>query len=104
MYRRTAKYQAQCRSLDRARARRDELRQAGDAPDYPADLPELRVVIEVTRLDVGPEPEKHRFELYRTSRVDCYRVMVDDELWLPRAGLSRVLAGIRKAMPRIRSV
>ena len=68
------------------------------APDYPAPLPELRMRITVERFDFGAD--SHVFELRRTNRVDTYAVTVDGEPWV-RAGLSVVLAGLRKACPRV---
>lgn len=64
-------------------------------------LPELRIRITVERFDAG-EPEKHVFELKKSNRIDMYRVFVDGIKWKV-CGLSSVLEGIRKAMPRILS-
>ena len=69
------------------------------APDNP--LPELRRVIEITDYDSG-QPVTHRIELYRSDRIDCYRAVVDGRLWKTRIGWSRVLEGLRKALPRLR--
>lgn len=63
-------------------------------------IPKLRRVIEITDYDRG-EPVSHRLELYQTDRIDCYKVLVDGKLWKQRIGWSNVLAGIRKALPRI---
>ena len=73
---------------------------AAPAPDYPAVLPDLRMRITVERLDFGAE--SHVFELHKTSRVDVYDVTCDGRHWIT-AGLSQVLAGIRKACPRVLS-
>jgi len=62
-------------------------------------LPDLRMRITVERFDCG-ENEKHVFELKKGKRVDMYRVFVDDEPW-KHCGLSGVLEGIRKALPRV---
>ena len=72
-YRRTRKYDAE--RLRRAQATRERNRVDGPAPDYPSELPELRMRITVERMDFGREV--HVFELQRTLRVDVYAVSVD---------------------------
>lgn len=62
-------------------------------------LPDLRIRITVERFDCG-DPEKHVFELKEGKRIDMYRTYVDGEKW-KHCGLSAVLAGIRKSLPRI---
>ena len=98
MYRRTRKYSAE--RLRRAQATRERNRVDGPAPDYPAELPELRMRITIERMDFGREV--HVFELRRTRRVDVYAVSVDGTPWRC-AGLSAVLEGLRKACPRVAS-
>jgi hypothetical protein len=102
MYRLTRKA-AQQREADRQR-RAQETRQrnrlARPAPDYPAELPELRMRITVERFDFAAE--RHVVELHRTRRVDVYVVTIDGQPW-KRCGLSGVLEGIRKACPRVSS-
>jgi D-lyxose ketol-isomerase len=66
----------------------------------PQDIPELRRVIDITDYDSG-EPITHKLELYKTDRIDCYKVYVDGKLWKERIGWSKILAGIRKALPRL---
>ncbi|NMP33138.1 hypothetical protein HII17_16385 [Thalassotalea sp. M1531] len=66
----------------------------------PQSIPELRRVIEITDYDSG-EPITHKLELYKTDRIDCYKVFVDGKLWKKRIGWSNILAGIRKALPRL---
>ena len=97
MYRRTKK-SAEMRR--RMRASRDRNRMAKPAPDYPQQLPEVRMRIEVTRFDFGEE--RHTFELRRSRRCDQYAVLVDGKPWKV-TGLSGVLEGLRKAMPRVLS-
>ncbi|MFQ6372112.1 hypothetical protein [Shewanella sp. YIC-542] len=63
-------------------------------------IPELRRVIEITDYDNGI-PTTHTLALYKTNRIDCYRVIVDGKLWKERIGWSNILAGIRKALPRL---
>lgn len=85
--------------LERMRASRAAARQARPAPDYPPALPHLRRRIVVTDYDFGERT--HTIDLYRTSRIDCYRVVADGVEWRARAGWSQVLAGIRRALPRL---
>lgn len=66
----------------------------------PQSIPELRRVIEIIDYDSG-EPITHKLELYKTDRIDCYKVLVDGKLWKKRIGWSNILAGIRKALPRL---
>lgn len=72
----------------------------GEAPAYPAILPDLRMRITVERFDHGEQ--RHVIALHRTRRVDVYRATVDGQPWIT-AGLSRILAGVRKALPRVAS-
>jgi hypothetical protein len=58
----------------------------------------MRIVLE--RFDFGDE--RHVFELRRTNRVDVFAVLVDGKPW-KRAGLTKVLEGLRKASPRVMS-
>ncbi|WP_212747508.1 hypothetical protein, partial [Pseudoalteromonas ruthenica] len=41
----------------------------------PQNIPELRRIIEITDYDSG-EPITHKLELYKTDRIDCYKVLV----------------------------
>ena len=99
MYRRTSKYSAARQAAmqrGRAKANMDK-----PAPDYPHDLPEVRMRIIVERFDFG-EPVRHEFELHRTNRVDVYAVLIDGKPG-KHAGLTAVLEGLRKACPRVMS-
>ena len=100
MYRVTMKTEQQRARQRAAQRTREANRMAAPAPDYPAVLPDLRMRITVERLDFGAE--SHVFELRKTSRVDVYDVTCDGKPWT-RGGLSQVLAGIRKACPRVLS-
>lgn len=62
--------------------------------------PELRRVVEITDYD-GPVPRVYRMELRRSDRIDCYDAYADGALWRRRIGWSRVLAGLRMALPRV---
>lgn len=93
--RRSAEQQA------RMQAGRDRARMARPAPDYPPRLPDLRRRIVIEDWDFGHRV--HVLELHRTDRIDCYRVVADGQPWKRRAGWSQILAGLRKAMPRLSS-
>lgn len=87
--------------LARMREARDTARMDRPAPDYPPPLPVLRRRIEIRDYDHGETV--HVIDLYRTNRIDCYRVVADGVEWHHRAGWSQILAGIRRAMPRLPS-
>jgi len=84
------------------RRERERRRMEAAAPEYPRELPELRRKIVITDYDFGEQT--HVMELYRSDRIDCYKVLVDGRVWKRRIGFSRILAGIRKALPRINSL
>jgi hypothetical protein len=65
------------------------------------ELPKLRRRLIVIDYDTG-EPQMHVIDLLRTERCDTYRAVVDGREW-KRAGWSRVLDGLRRAMPRVLS-
>lgn len=95
MYRRTKK------SIIRRRWKPEELpeseqRQAHWQP------PVLRRRIVIEDFD-GPESQTHVIELFRTPRIDSYRAVVNGKEWNPRIGWSRVLDGLRRALPRLAS-
>jgi hypothetical protein len=93
MYRRTRKYQA--------RHQRPQLAQEDQRPAT-WQPPHLRRRITIEDFD-GAGPRTHVVELYRTSRIDSYRAVVDGREWQPRIGWSRVLDGLRRALPRLLS-
>jgi len=100
MFRKSKKYAALCA---RMRAAKEALRLASIPPDYPPPLPNLRRRLIVEDYDTGTII-RHEFLLYKTDRIDCYRVEVDGSPWKPRIGFSAVLAGLRLALPRRRSL
>ena len=95
---RLTKKAAQTR-LEAMRRGRERARIEGPAPDYPAILPDLRRRIVIEDWDFGHKV--HVLELHRTNRVDCYRVVADGVEWKDRVGWSKILAGLRKSMPRV---
>ena len=98
-YRLTQKAAAQRQRLLVMRAGRERARLAAPAPDYPVQLPDLRRRIVIEDFDFGHSV--HVLELHRTNRVDCYRVIADGVEWKRRVGWSKILAGLRKSMPRV---
>lgn len=89
-------------TLARMKAGKDAVRMDRTAPDYPATLSNLRRRIVIEDWDFGHQV--HVLELHRTNRVDCYRVVADGVEWKERVGWSKILAGLRKSMPRISSL
>lgn len=83
----------------REAAGREAARLARTAPEHPIAMPDLRRRIIVIDYDFGERV--HTLDLYRTNRVDCYRVVADGVEWKKRVGWSRILAGLRKSMPRV---
>jgi len=82
MYRRTNKTQKNYRkSYNKVNVASAQWEQSDTAVQR---IPELRRVIEITDYDKGV-PTTHRLELYKTNRI----------------GWSNILAGIRKALPRL---
>lgn len=98
-YRLTKKAAAQKQKLAAMRRGREAARMAAPAPDYPIALPDIRRRIVIEDFDFGHQV--HVLELHRTNRVDCYRVVADGVEWKRRVGWSKILAGLRKSMPRV---
>ena len=96
MYRRTRKYAKQRQRRDRPDVPLDEQRPPAWRP------PDLRRRITIEDFD-GSAPLVHVIELHRTRRIDCYRAVVDGREWHARIGWSRVLDGLRRALPRLAS-
>ncbi len=86
--------------LARARATRLQNRLELPEIDYPRELPELRRKIIVEDFD-GQETIRHEIKLYRSNRIDCYRVSVDGKFLDGKIGWARVLELTRKAFVRI---
>lgn len=97
MYRKTSKVNNQ---LKAARKERERLRIEGEQPTYPAYPKGLRRVLVVIDFD-SLIPSIHTMKMFASDRIDCYRVEVDGEQWKDRIGWSRILTGLRKAMPRV---
>lgn len=78
---------------------RERKRLESPKPDSPIILPDLRCRITIEQFDFGYR--QHILELFKTSRKDCYMVYVNDKLWKWKVGMSKILEGIRKSMPRV---
>lgn len=89
------------RKVQAMRRGRDATRMARPAHGSAPQLPDLRRVISVTDHDSG-EPVTHTMYLYRTARVDTYRIEIDGAFW-KCAGWSAALVALRKAYPRVPS-
>ncbi|HET9819601.1 MAG TPA: hypothetical protein VFP92_10590 [Rhodanobacteraceae bacterium] len=96
MYRRTSKYAKRRQWHPRPVVAEDEQRPIAWRP------PKLRRRITIEDFD-GAEQRTHVVELFRTSRIDSYRAVIDGQEWKARIGWSRVLDGLRRAMPRLAS-
>lgn len=70
-YRKTRRSQE---TLARMRAGKDAARMARPVPERAPELPELRRRLIVIDFDFGEKI--HTLDLYRTNRVDCYRVVM----------------------------
>ena len=78
---------------------RERTRMEGPAPEYPAEIPELRRIVVVIDYDFGKVVEVMR--LYKTNRVDCYRAVIDGKVWRDRIGWTQVLTAIRRSFLRV---
>jgi hypothetical protein len=81
------------------RAGKERKRLESSTPDYPIELPELRRKIIIIDYDFGKKINV--LSLYKSNRIDCFDVHVNGMLWKKRIGFSRILQGIRKALPRV---
>ena len=77
----------------------EQSRMANPAPDYIPRVPALRRTIIVIDHDFGDV--EHRLDLFRTNRIDCYRVVADGVEWKSRAGWSSILEALRKSFIRV---
>jgi len=73
----------------------------GPAQDYPRNLPEFRRRIIIEDLDFGSI--RHEINLYKTSRIDCYRMEVDGIIIATRIGWAKVLEKARKSFLRVQA-
>ena len=92
---------SQLRRIEALKRGRDLANASKPARGYPPVLPELRREVIVIDYD-GPEPVTHTLHLFKTRRVDRYRVEADGKPW-KSCGWSVALAGLRKAYQRVPS-
>ena len=101
-YRVTKKAAAQRTKLANIRRSSAAARMAEPSPEYPRQMPDLRRQIIIRDFDFGERI--HTLDLYRTNRIDCFRVVADGVEWKRRIGWSKLLAGLRKSMPRVGTI
>jgi hypothetical protein len=103
MYRRLSPKQqaARTQSIEALRRGRERAAMAREPRGRMPDLPLLRREVIVIDYDSG-QPVTHTLHLYRTARVDTYRIEADGKPW-KRGGWTAALAGLRKAYPRLPS-
>lgn len=99
MYRRRETCSRKLQNMINARERK---RLEGPAPDYPGILPDLRREVIIKNHDFGTV--EHHIKLFKSDRIDCYRMEVDGRPYIPRIGWSRILEVIRKNFIRVGSV
>jgi hypothetical protein len=92
---------SQLRRIEALKRGRDRANASKPARGYPPVLPDLRREVIVIDFD-GPEPITHTLHLFKTRRVDMYRVEADGKPW-KSCGWSAALAGLRKAYQRVPS-
>ncbi len=96
MYRKRVRGSRKYNAMREARLRQIE---EGPAPDYPLALPECRRRIIIEDFDFGQV--QHEIKLFKTMRIDCYRMEVDGMVIAARIGWARVLELVRKSFLRI---
>ena len=99
MYRKPTEKQR--RRIEQMRRGRERAAMAREPRGRAPELPELRREVIVIDYDTG-RPVAHTLHLYRTNRVDTYRIEADGKPW-KRGGWSAFLVGLRKAYPRVPS-
>lgn len=93
--------EAQQRKLAAMQRGKDLARMQRPAEGRAPELPALRRTVVVTDFDTGA-PVVHELQLFKTRRVDTYRIEADGKAWR-RGGWTAALRGRRKAYPRVPS-
>ena len=99
MYRKRTKDNAKMKAMREAKERK---RLEGDAPDYPIILPDVRRIITIRDFDFGEL--EYEMVLHKTNRIDCYKAVVNNEVWKERIGWAKALEGVRKSFIRVGAV
>lgn len=109
MYRKREKgskaFQRKIENFTKARLRKIE---KGPAPDYPAELPDVRR--EMIIVDHDFQTTLHHFILHKSDWVDCYFVEVDGKMITrkdgkpQRMGWAKVTARAREAFVRVKGL
>lgn len=92
---------AHARKLEAMRRGRDRANANKPPRLYPPMLPELRREVIVIDYDSG-QPVTHTLHLFKTRRVDTYRIEADGKPW-KCGGWSAALVGLRKSFQRVPS-
>lgn len=92
---------SRAKEFNNMRKAKERKRLESDAPNYPKEVPKLRKVIIIINFDFGVKINV--MKLFRTKRIDQYRVEANGKPWMKSIGLSGIFAGIRKSMPRVLS-
>jgi len=71
----------------------------GPTPDCPHNLPECRRRIIIEDFDFGSV--RHEINLFKTLRIDYYRMEVDGAIIKEHIGWTKVLEIIRKSFLRV---
>lgn len=92
---------AHARKLEALRRGRDRANANKPARLYPPTLPDLRREVIVIDYDSG-QPVTHTLHLFKTRRVDSYRIEADGKPWKV-CGWTTALEGLRKSYQRVPS-
>lgn len=92
---------SRAKEFNNKRKAKERKRLDSPLPDYPKEVPNLRKVIIVISFDFGVKINV--MKLFRTGKIDQYRVEANGKPWGKNMGLSKVFEGLRKSMPRVLS-
>lgn len=87
------------KKLEAMKRGKDAARMARPMEPRSPDLPDLRRRIVITDFDFGEVT--HTIDLYKSSRIDCYRAVADGKAWKDRVGWAKVLEAVRKSFIRV---
>jgi hypothetical protein len=83
------------------RKAKDKMRIDSPCIGYPVEVPKLRKIIIVINFDFLVSI--NIFKLFRSRHIDQYIVEENGNKWGGKHGMSKILASIRKSMPRLLS-
>lgn len=99
MFKKTKRYEM----YENMRAAKERKRLEGDAPEYPAILPNKRREIIIRDFDFGKR-EKRIVLMKHRNRNDQYIVEIDGKRWDKPRSWSYITDKIRESYPRIRAI